>query len=215
MTTEATPDLTMLLLAWRAGDEDALGRLIPRVEDQLVRLARRVMANERPSETLQPTALVNEAYLRLVDMRRVSWTDRAHFFAVAARSMRRILVDRARARLSAKRGGSAHTIAFEEAGDVPGLMRRPDLVALDDALARLGQVDPRRSQVVELRYFGGLNVDETAAVLNVSRSTVIRDWTVAKAWLFRELSANPKRPTSNAKSKQRGVDNRTSRVSPR
>ena len=205
MTTEATPDLTMLLLAWRAGDEDALGRLIPRVEDQLVRLARRVMANERPSETLQPTALVNEAYLRLVDMRRVSWTDRAHFFAVAARSMRRILVDRARARLSAKRGGLAQTIALEKAGDVPDLVRRPDLVALDAALARLGQVDPRRSQVVELRYFGGLDVDETAAVLNVSRSTVIRDWTVAKAWLFRELSASPKSPAPSVKAKQRGV----------
>ena len=204
MKTEATPDLTMLLLAWRAGDEEALRRLIPAVEDQLLRLARRAMAHERPSETLQPTALVNEIYLRLVDMRRVSWNDRAHFFAVAARSMRRILVDRARAKLSAKRGGFAHTIALEDAGDVPDLVRRPDVVALDDALARLGQVDPRRSQVVELRYFGGLDVDETAAVLNVSRSTVIRDWTVAKAWLFRELSANPESPTAKVKSKQRG-----------
>jgi len=120
--------------------------------------------------------------------------------------MRRILVDRARAKLSAKRGGFAHTIALEDAGDVPDLVRRPDVVALDDALARLGQVDPRRSQVVELRYFGGLDVDETAAVLNVSRSTVIRDWTVARAWLFRELSANPECPTPNLKSEQRGVD---------
>ena len=211
MKREATPDLTTLLLAWRAGDEGALRRLIPAVEDQLVRIARRVMAGERHHETLQPTALVNEVYLRLVDIGQVSWNDRAHFLAVVARSMRRILVDRARARLSAKRGGFAHTIALEEAGDVPARVRRPDLVALDAALARLGKVDPRRSQVVELRYFGGLDIDETAAVLNVSRSTVIRDWTVAKAWLFRELSAHPESPSPNPKSRRHRVDSDTVR----
>jgi len=190
MTKDSTEDLTVLLLAWRGGDEDALNRLIPAVEQQLRRIARRVMSHERPDDTLQPTALVNEVYLRLVDMRRVSWTDRAHFFALAARSMRRILVDRARARSSAKRGGFARTVVLDEARDVADIVNRPDLVALDAALTKLAAVDPRRSQVVELRFFGGLDVDETAAVMNISRSTVVRDWTVAKTWLFRELSAN-------------------------
>jgi len=194
-------EITLLLQAWRQGDDLALEHLVPLVYNELHRIAGNEMGRERRDHTLQPTALVNEVYLRLVNLKAVSWNDRAHFFAVAARSMRRILVDRARAKLSAKRGGFAHTIALEDAGDLPDLVRRPDLVALDAALARLGQVDSRRSQVVELRYFGGLDVNETAAVLNVSRSTVIRDWTVAKAWPFRELSANPESPTAKVKSK--------------
>ena len=188
MDREESPDLTGLLLAWRGGDEQALHRLMTAVERQLLRIARGAMSGERPDDTLQPTALVNELYLRLVDLERVSWTDRAHFFALAARLMRRILVDRARARRTDKRGGALHLIALDDAGDVPEQARRPDLVALDAALTRLAAIDPRRSQVVELRFFGGLDVDETAAVLSLSRSTVIRDWTVARAWLFRELA---------------------------
>ncbi len=188
MDREDSPDLTGLLLAWRGGDEQALHRLMPAVERQLLRVARAAMRGERPDDTLQPTALVNELYLRLVDLTQVSWTDRAHFFALAARMMRRILVDRARARRTGKRGGAQHLIALDAAGDVPEHARRPDLVALDEALTRLAAIDPRRSQVVELRFFGGLDVDETAAVLSVSRSSVIRDWTVARAWLFRELA---------------------------
>jgi len=189
MDREESPDLTGLLLAWRGGDEQALARLMTAVERQLHRVARAAMSGERPDDTLQPTALVNELYLRLVDLKRVSWTDRAHFFALTARMMRRILVDRARARSTDKRGGAQHLIALDDAGDIPERARCPDLVALDAALTRLSAIDPRRSQVVELRFFGGLDVDETAAVLSLSRSTVIRDWTVARAWLFRELAS--------------------------
>jgi len=188
MDREESPDLTGLLLAWRAGDEQALHRLMPVVERQLRRVARRAMSGERPDDTLQPTALVNELYLRLVDLKRVSWADRAHFFALAARMMRRILVDRARGRQTDKRAGGLLRIALDDAGDIPERVRRPDLVALDAALTRLSEIDPRRSQVVELRFFAGLDVDETAAILSLSRSTVIRDWTVARAWLFRELA---------------------------
>lgn len=185
-----TRSVTALLTDWSRGDASALDRLVPLVYAELRRIAARQLRGERPNHTLQPTALVNEVYLRLVDMRRVSWTDRAHFFALAARSMRRILVDRARARSSAKRGGFARTVVLDEARDVADIVNRPDLVALDAALTKLAAVDPRRSQVVELRFFGGLDVDETAAVMNISRSTVVRDWTVAKTWLFRELSAD-------------------------
>jgi len=188
MDREESPDLTGLLLAWRGGDEQALHHLMATVERQLLRVARGAMRGERPDDTLQPTALVNELYLRLVDLERVSWTDRAHFFALAARLMRRILVDRARARRTGKRGGARPHIALDDAEDIPEALRRPDLVALDEALTRLAAIDPRRSQVVELRFFAGLDVDETAAVLSLSRSTVIRDWTVARAWLFRELA---------------------------
>ena len=182
-----SPDVTRLLLAWRGGDEQALQNLITVVEDQLLRLARRAMSGERPDDTLQPTALVNEMYLRLIDLQRISWNDRAHFFALSARLMRRILVDRARSRRRGKRGGVMPAIALDEAGDVAEPTRRPDLVALDEALTKLAAMDPRRSQVVELRFFAGLDVDETAAVLEVSRSTVVRDWTIARAWLYREL----------------------------
>ena len=188
MDREESPDLTGLLLAWRGGDEQALHRLMSAVERQLLRMARGAMSGERRDDTLQPTALVNELYLRLVDLKRISWIDRAHFFAMAARMLRRILVDRARARRTEKRGGAVHLIALDDAGDVPEQTRRPDLVALDAALTALSAIDPRRSQVVELRFFAGLDIEETAAVLSVSQSTVIRDWTVARAWLFRELS---------------------------
>ena len=187
MDGHESTDVTRLLLAWRAGDEQALNNLITVVEDQLLRLARRAMSGERPDDTLQPTALVNELYLRLIDLKRISWNDRAHFFALSARLMRRILVDRARARRTGKRGGVMPVVALDEAGDVAEPTRQPDLVALDEALTKLAAMDPRRSQVVELRFFAGLDVDETAAVLEISRSTVMRDWTIARAWLYREL----------------------------
>ena len=181
-----SPHLTSLLLAWADGDEAALHQLIPLVHRELRRLAQRAMSIERPDQTLQPTALVNEVYLRLVDMKNVRWTDRAHFFALSARLMRRILVDIARSRRYQKRGGGATTVCLDEAS-IPAPERGEDLVALDEALQRLAEFDPRRSQVVELRFFGGLGVDEVAEVLDVSRHTVMRDWTLARTWLFREL----------------------------
>jgi RNA polymerase sigma-70 factor, ECF subfamily len=181
--------VTELLNAWRAGDESALEHLIPLVHVELHRLARRQMRRERDGHTLQTTALVNEAYLRLVDLAGVRWQDRAHFFAMSARLMRRILVDHARSRRYLKRGGGARRVTFDEglavAADSP-----VDLVALDDALQALARFDPRKSQVVDLRYFGGLSVEETAEVLHVSSETVTRDWRLAKAWLLRELSGH-------------------------
>ncbi len=178
--------VTTLLLAWGHGDEGALEQLVPLVHRELRRLAQRAMASERADHTLQPTALVNEVYLRLVDMRSVRWNDRAHFFALSARLMRRILVDVARSRRYQKRGGGAATISLDQ-DCVAAPERGADLVALDEALERLAAFDPRRSQVVELRFFGGLGVDEVAEVLKVSRHTVMRDWTLARTWLFREL----------------------------
>jgi RNA polymerase sigma factor (TIGR02999 family) len=174
------------LLAWRDGDRAALEQLVPLVYAELHRLAHREMRRERPGHTLQTTALVNEAYLRLVDSSRVRWQNRAHFFAIAAQLMRRILVDDARARASSKRGGDAVRVAME---DSPVASPPPDvdLLALDEAMARLAAVDMRKSQVVELRYFGGLSVEETAEALHVSPETVMRDWKVAKLWLLREL----------------------------
>jgi RNA polymerase sigma factor (TIGR02999 family) len=179
------PAVTELLLAWSNGDESALQQLIPLVRVELRRLARRHMRAERGGHTLQTTALVNEAYLRLIDVGRVRWQDRAHFFAMSARLMRRILVDHARARAFVKRGGGARVIPFDEAA--VSFERSADLVALDDALQALAAVDARKSQVVELRFFGGLSVKETAAALDVSPETVMRDWGVAKAWLLREV----------------------------
>ena len=178
--------VTTLLLAWGNGDEAALERLVPLVHRELRRLARRAMAAERADHTLQPTALVNEVYLRLVDLKNVRWNDRAHFFALSARLMRRILVDIARTRRYQKRGGGAPVVGLSDT-IVAAPEKGEDLVALDDALQRLAEIDPRRSQVVELRFFGGLGVEETAEVLNVSRHTVMRDWTLARTWLFREL----------------------------
>jgi RNA polymerase sigma factor (TIGR02999 family) len=180
--------VTDLLLAWREGDSAALDRLMPIVYDEMRRLARRHMRRERPGRTLQATALVNEAYLRLVGVRRLQWQDRAHFFAMAARTMRRVLVEAARARRRRKRGGvgGAERVTLDEALLVAS-DRGPDVVALDDALDQLTAIAPRKGQVVELRYFGGLSVEETADVLQVSGDTVRRDWRLAKAWLFREL----------------------------
>lgn len=179
-------DVTTLLLAWGNGDQAALDELVPHVHAELRRIAQRAMARERHDHTLQPTALVNEVYLRLVDMKQVQWNNRAHFFALSARLMRRILVDLARARGYQKRGGGAQTLCLDDA-DAAMPMRPDEVVALDEALERLAAMDPRRSQVVELRFFGGLSVEETAEVLQVSRHTVMRDWTLARTWLFREL----------------------------
>jgi RNA polymerase sigma-70 factor, ECF subfamily len=182
----ASHDITELLLAWNGGDSDALGRLMPLVDDELRRLAHSYMARERSGHTLQTTALVNEAYLRLVDSSRVRWQNRAHFFAVSAQLMRRILVDFARARQKLKRGGDVVQVSLDDAGEISA-ERGPDLIALDDALKTLAAFDERKSRVVELRFFGGLSVEETAEVLEVSPVTVMRDWGMAKAWLLREL----------------------------
>jgi RNA polymerase sigma factor (TIGR02999 family) len=178
--------VTRLLLAWGEGDEAALEQLMPVVHDELRRLARRHMGHERPGHTLQATALVNEAYLRLVDVKQVQWQNRAHFFAMSSRLMRRILVDFARSRHYQKRGGGAQKVTFDEALVVSD-ERGGDLLALDDALVALAAVDPRKSQVVEMRFFGGLSVEETAEALHVSVDTVMRDWKMAKVWLLREL----------------------------
>jgi len=189
-TPESTPptrEVTGLLIAWGAGDESAFERLVPLVHAELRRLAHREMGRERAGHTLQTTALVNEAYLRLIDVSRVQWQDRAHFFAMSARLMRRILVDHARSRQSQKRGGATRKVSFEEALVVIP-ERGSDLVALDDALQALAAVDARKSQVVELRYFGGLSVEESAEALRVSPGTIMRDWRLAKVWLLRELS---------------------------
>ena len=183
------PQVTQLLIDWSNGDEHALQQLIPLVHEELRRVARRHMAHERAEHTLQATALVNEAYMRLVDIRQVRWQNRAHFFAMSARLMRRILVDFARSRSYQKRGGAAPKVTLDEALVVspePG----SDLVALDEALTALAAVDPRKAQVVEMRFFGGLSVEETAEALHVSRDTVMRDWKLAKAWLLRELKAS-------------------------
>jgi RNA polymerase sigma-70 factor, ECF subfamily len=187
MSGVPTHDLTAMLVEWRNGDEGAVQRLLPLVHDELWRLAKRHMSGEAPDHILQPTALVNEVYLRLVDVRRVQWQDRAHFFAVAARLMRRVLVDFARAHKNQKRGGGLQRVRLDE--DLPvSAETADDVIAVDAALAALAMQYERKSQVVELRFFGGLSVDETAAVLNISAETVMRDWKFAKNWLLRELS---------------------------
>jgi RNA polymerase sigma-70 factor (ECF subfamily) len=175
----------MLLRAWSAGDQAALQRLTPIVYEELHRLARRYMKRERPGHSLQTSALVNEAYIRLVDYKRMQWQNRAHFFAVSAQLMRRILVEHAR-RHNLKRGAGVQHVSLEEA--VVGGKRATDLVALDDAMNALARLDGRKAQVVEMRFFGGLSVEETAEVLKVSSVTVMRDWSTAKAWLYRELA---------------------------
>jgi RNA polymerase sigma factor (TIGR02999 family) len=175
-----------LLRAWTEGDQSALQKLTPIVYEELHRLARRYLKGERTGHSLQTTALVNEAYMRLVDYRRMQWQDRAHFFAVSAQVMRRILVEHARRR-NLKRGAGVPHVSLEEAAVVGG-SRTADLVALDDAMNTLARVDPRKVQVVEMRFFGGLSVEETAEVLRVSPITVMRDWNTAKAWLYRELT---------------------------
>jgi RNA polymerase sigma-70 factor, ECF subfamily len=187
MSDASQKSITELLVAWGDGDRAALDRLVPLVERELRRLARGYVRGERQGHTLQTTALVNEAYLRLVEQRRVRWQNRAHFLAIAAQLMRRILVDHARRRQYLKRGGGALQVTLSEAEALAG-GRAPDLVALDEALASLGEIDPRRARVVELRFFGGLSIEETAEALKVSTTTVERDWTTAKAWLHKTLT---------------------------
>jgi RNA polymerase sigma-70 factor (ECF subfamily) len=182
----AAVDISTILRAWAGGDQGALDKLTPIVYDELRRLARRHMRRERPGHSLQTTALVNEAYLRLVDYKRMQWQNRAHFFAVSAQLMRRILVEHAR-RHNLKRGGDVVHVSLEEALVVGG-GREAEMVALDDAMNALARIDGRKVQVVEMRFFGGLSVEETAEVLKVSPVTVMRDWTMAKAWLHRELT---------------------------
>ena len=179
-------DISALLYAWREGDQTALDKLTPIVYDELHRLARRFMYKERPGHSLQTTALVNEAWMRLSDCERMDWQNRAHFFAVSAQLMRRILVDHAR-RQNLKRGGGLQQVSLEEAA-VVGCVQHTDLAALDDAMNALARIDPRKMQIVEMRFFGGLDVEETAEVMKVSSATVKRDWRVAKAWLRRELA---------------------------
>ena len=187
MRTPSAHEITQLLRAWSSGDSQALEKLTPLVYEELHRTAQRYMARERPSPTLQTTALIDEVYVRLVDLGKMTWQDRTHFFAICARLMRRILIDFARSRRTSKRGGGAHEFSFEEnlyiSHEPPS-----DLLSLDDALHALAHVDERKSQVVELRFFGGLSVEETAEVLKVSEETVKRDWRLAKLWLLRELS---------------------------
>jgi RNA polymerase sigma factor (TIGR02999 family) len=180
------PRVTALLQAWSGGDSAALDRLIPIVHDELYRIAHRCMAAEKPGHTLQPTALVNEAYLRLIETRRMNWQNRGHFLAMAARIMRRILVDFARSKQYQKRGGGAVRVTLVDDVAVSTEPGR-DLVALDEAIDALARVDERKSRVIEMRFFGGLSVKETAEALQVSPETVIRDWRLAKAWLLRQL----------------------------
>src|SRR5215475_5760609 len=187
MATTSHHEVTRLLLDWSNGNQEALDKLMPLIDRELHRLAHHYMQGEKVGHTLQTTALVNEAYLRLVDQRHVQWKNRAHFFALSAQLMRRILVDHARKRKYAKRGGDAYKISFDEAMAV-SRHRGEDLIALDDALEKLAAIDARKSKVVELRFFGGLSVEETAEALGVSPLTVKRDWRMAKAWLYNSLN---------------------------
>jgi RNA polymerase sigma-70 factor, ECF subfamily len=187
VTTPSQKQITQMLVDWGNGDQAALEKLTPLVYGELHRLARRYMGRERPGHTLQTSALVNEAYIRLIDWKNIHWQNRAHFFGVSAQIMRRILVDFARSRDYAKRGGGTRQISLDEAAIVPG-GRAADLVALDEAMNALAQLNERQSRVVELRFFGGLELEEIAEVMNVSVGTVRRDWSLARAWLHRELS---------------------------
>lgn len=184
---EAPQNVTQLLIGWSNGDKEALDRLVPLVYNELRHQAERYLRRERMGHTLQTTALIHEAYLRLVDQKNVHWQNRAQFFGIAAQLMRRILVDHARTRKRAKRGGSDIRVSFSEAN-----LKEPaqdlDIVALDEALARLARIDEQQSRIVELRFFSGLTVEETAAVLSISTATVKRDWSMAKAWLHREIT---------------------------
>lgn len=178
-----------MLAEWREGNQSALDELYPLVYDELHRLARRYMSRERKDHTLQTTALINEAYVRMVDQKNVNWANRSHFFAISAQIMRRILIDHARRHAYAKRGGGAQQVSLEEVAAIAPQQGR-ELVRLDEALKTLAERDPRRCQVVELRYFGGLNNEEIAGVLHVSENTVTRDWNMARAWLYQQLSEN-------------------------
>ena len=186
LPSDSPHNMTQLLVAWSNGDPSALDELAPLVYDELRRLARRQMSREREGHTLQTTALVNEAYLRLIDQRDVRWQNRAHFFAIAAQMMRRILIDHARSRHYEKRGGGAPRVALEEAAELSD-ERAAELVALDEALRSLSEIDERKSRVVELRFFGGLSTEEIAEVVGCSPDTVTREWRRAKAWLHREM----------------------------
>jgi RNA polymerase sigma factor (TIGR02999 family) len=187
MPDSSSADTTQLLRAWADGDAQALEQLTPRVYRELRRVAARLLQNERPGHTLQSTDLVHEVYLRLVNAREVEWQHRAHFFAVSATLMRRILLDRARRKAAAKRGGKGQLLDLDKTVDVAQTQAR-ELLALDDALDALAEVDPRKARIVELRFFGGLSVKETAEVVKVSSDTVMRDWKLARAWLLTELS---------------------------
>jgi len=186
LETLSSRELTQLLVDWGNGDKAALDQLMPLVYGELRRLAHHYMRGERPGHTLQTTALINEAYLRLIDYRKMQWQDRAHFFAVAAQVMRRILVDSARSRHEEKRGGGVQELSLDEAA-VVSQKKSAEVVAVDDALKDLSALDPRKSQIVELRYFGGLNIEETAEVLGISPTTVQREWRSAKAWLHKAV----------------------------
>ena len=186
MSSIDSTEVTRLLHAWSEGDRDSGERLTPLIYEELRRLARGLISRERKDHTLQPTALVHEAFMKLVEMDGIRWQDRAHFFAIASRSMRQILVDHARRHRSQKRGGSTPAVSLEQVGEL-ATDRPLDLVALDDALHALAKVDPEKASIVELRYFGGLSIEEVAEVLDTSRTTIIRRWRMAKAWLHREL----------------------------
>jgi len=183
-------EITQLLAQWREGNQSALDDLYPLVYDELHRLARRYMSRERKGHTLQTTALINEAYVRLVDQKNVPWANRSHFFAISAQIMRRILIDHARRHQYAKRGGGARQVSLDEALTVVMPDQSGELLRLDEALKSLAEMDPRRSQVVELRYFGGLNNEEIAGVLRISENTVTRDWNMARAWLYQQLTGS-------------------------
>jgi len=188
MDTPVQNEVTQLLIDWSNGDSRAIDKLMPLVYRELRQLARRYLKGEREGHTLQTTALVHEAYLKLIDQKRVRWQSRAHFFAIAAQAMRRILVDHARNRLAAKRGGNEQKISLDEGVIDVSDERASGLVALDEALKRLAERDPQKSQLVELRFFGGLSIEETAEAMGVSTATVIRQWRMAKAWLYKEVS---------------------------
>ena len=187
--TPSPQQVTQLLVAWGDGDGAALDKLMPLVHEELRRLAHHYMRGEGPGNTMQTSALVNEAYLRLVDQTNPHWQNRAHFFAISAQLMRQILVDYARKRRSRKRGGGVRQVSLDE-GMIVSEERSANVVALDDALKSLAEIDSRKSQIVELRFFGGLSIEETAEVLQISPGTVMRDWTLAKAWLRREITGD-------------------------
>ncbi|MCY7345891.1 MAG: sigma-70 family RNA polymerase sigma factor [Pyrinomonadaceae bacterium] len=189
MDDELQHEVTQILNEWSGGDGDAPARLMPFVYDELRRQARNYLSKERGSHTLQPTALVHEAYLRLVDQTRISWQNRAHFYGMAANMMRRILVDHARAHATEKRGGAAVRLSIDDV-QIPLEQRAADFIALDEALEELAKFDERKARIVEMRFFGGLTEDEIAEVLGVSPRTVLRDWKTARLWLFRELSVS-------------------------
>lgn len=193
MEPAQTVETTQLLRAWANGSPEALEALLPHVYRELRRIAGRCMKNERAGRTMQATALVHEAYLKLIDVGQVDWQHRAHFYAIAARIMRRILLDRARRRTAGKRGGNAPAVSLDELPDISSVRAR-EMIALDDALQQLAHVDARKAQVIELRFFGGLTAEETGEVLKVSPDTVLRDWKLARAWLLTELSKEVRKP---------------------